>query len=249
MARALGAGGITVLFEGVRALDEVTFTLSEGDLLGLIGPNGAGKTTLLNVLTGFVGPDIGSVRLGDDDISRLSPAKRARLGIARTFQTTHTFSTLTVSENAEVGAVCMGLSRAAAAQRAREILQLLGLKHRADTLARHLPYGEGRKLVIGRALSTMPRFLLLDEPAAGLDEAETDELLSLIVGVRDRTGCGVLIVEHDMRLVMNLCDRLHVLDYGRTLKIGTPQDVVEDRAVIEAYLGQEVTASEQATGA
>ena len=233
------ARGVTVEFEGVVAVDQVDCELNERELLGLIGPNGAGKTTLLNVLTGFQRPTEGAVFLGEAEVTNWPPHRLARQGIVRTFQTTHYFGELTTLENVEVGSVALGLSRRHAAREAEKILRLLGIEKRKDVLAKYLPYGEGRKLAVGRAIATSPRFLLLDEPAAGLNEVESAELGNLIAGVRDEIGCGVLIIEHDMRLILSRCDRIQVLDHGKTLAVGSPKEIRTDSGVISAYLGAE----------
>jgi branched-chain amino acid transport system ATP-binding protein len=233
----LEAHGVRVHFEGVKALDGVDFTLEQGELLGLIGPNGAGKTTLVNVLSGFQRPTSGSVSLLGKDVTGWSPSRLARQGLGRTFQNLRLFGGLTVFENAELGALGVGLGRTDARERAWEVLDSLGLAERHGLPARALPQGEERKLGIARALATRPRFLLLDEPAAGLDEEESDRLLETIAGIRKQLGCGVLVIEHDMRLIMQLCKRIQVLDYGKTIAVGTPVEVRSNEAVVRAYLG------------
>jgi branched-chain amino acid transport system ATP-binding protein len=228
---------LTKDFVGLRALDSVSLRLGQGEILGLIGPNGSGKTTFINVVTGFLKPSSGQVLLGDIDITSWSPHKIARLGLARTFQTLKLFLGLTVFENVEVAAVSAGMSRQQAKRRAYEVLEMLGALDIADSLAKALPYGQERYVEIARALAANPNILLLDEPAAGLNEAEGEDLLKTLSGIPQKIGCGMLIVDHDMRLIMRLCDRLHVLNYGHTIGEGTPEEVRINPAVIEAYLG------------
>jgi branched-chain amino acid transport system ATP-binding protein len=180
------------------------------------------------------------------DITHWPPHKIARLGLARTFQTIKLFKELTVLENVEVSAVSMGLPRGRARERAYQVLDSLGAVRLADTPAGALPYGEERRVEIARALATNPDFVLLDEPAAGLTEAESEELLQMLVSIPSQTGCGMLIIDHDMHLIMRLCDRLHVLNYGGTIDEGTPEQVRSNPAVIEAYLGTSTQESSNA---
>ena len=228
---------LRVYFEGVKAVDGVDIKLDQGEILGLIGPNGAGKTTLMNALSGFVPLKSGTVTLGEDTVTVWPPKRLARSGLARTFQNVRLFRGLTVSENVEVAAVGVGLGRREAKRRAAEVLEWVGLSPRAHLPTERLSFGEEQRVGIARAIATRPRFLLLDEPAAGLNEAEGDELVALISRIRESEGCGVLIIEHDMRLVMNLCDGIHVLDNGKTIATGSPDEVQKDDAVITAYLG------------
>ena len=237
--RGLSARGIAVHFAGVKAVDGVDLDLAEGQILGLIGPNGAGKTTFLNVLSGFQRPTSGTLHLDGTDVTGRPPSRLARDGVVRTFQNVRLFTRMTVEENIEAGASGGGAAPRAARQRARELLRRFGLADRADTMAGALPYGDERRLGIARALATGPRFLLLDEPAAGMNEAESDQLLETLRSVNAQDGCGLLVVEHDMRLMLRLCRDMHVLDYGQTLAVGTPDEIRRDRRVLEAYLGAE----------
>jgi branched-chain amino acid transport system ATP-binding protein len=237
-AETLQARGVEVHFEGLAALAGVDLELRRGEILGLIGPNGAGKTTLVNVLSGFQRPTRGSVSMGDTAVTRLTPNQLAVRGIARTFQSVRIFGGLTVLENVEMGAVGVGASRRAARRLAWELLDFLDLRELAHQPANSLPHGHERRIGLLRTLAARPVFLLLDEPAAGLDEAESDDLVGAIGDIRRWFGCGVLVIEHDMRLIMRVCERIQVLDYGKVISIGTPDAVRKDRAVITAYLGK-----------
>jgi branched-chain amino acid transport system ATP-binding protein len=234
--------GIAVHFEGVKALDGVDMELRQGEILGLIGPNGAGKTTLVNALTGFQAPSAGTVTLSGKEVTDWPPHRRARAGLARTFQNGRSFPDLTVFENVEVGAVGLGVRRSEARSRARQALESVSLSARAEMVAGSLPSGEERRLQVARALAMRPQFLLLDEPAAGLNESESDELGTTISGLPERLGCGVLVIEHDMRVIMGICHRILVLDYGLAISLGTPEQVRADPAVIAAYLGTKADA-------
>jgi ABC-type branched-subunit amino acid transport system ATPase component len=234
----LVAEGIRVHFEGVRAVDGVDLTLERGQIMGLIGPNGAGKTTFLNAVSSFVELTAGKVVLGDLDVSGLSPERLAKQGLVRTFQDVATFPALTVYENIELGALGAGLSRRKARARVDELLDQLGLRALAKVPASALPHGEERRVGIARAVACSPRFLLLDEPAAGLDDAESLQLAETIAGIREQLGCGVLVVEHDMRIIFRVCERIQVLDYGKSLAVGSPDDIRQNKQVVAAYLGQ-----------
>ena len=229
--------GVSRSFEGVQALADVDLAIGRKEVVGLIGPNGAGKTTLVNVLTGFDFPTSGRVELEDGEITRWSPQRRGRAGLARTFQHGHAFAGLTVRENVEVAALGVGASGRAARERAARLLEALGLTRRADESAAALPHGDERKLGVARALATEPRYVLLDEPAAGLTEAEVPELVAVVRSVRDDHGAGVLLIDHNVPLIMEVCDRIQVLDQGRTLAEGTPEDVRANIDVANAYLG------------
>jgi len=233
----LEARAVTVRFGGLVAVDQVSVRLERGEILGLIGPNGAGKTTLVNVLSGFQRPLAGAIIAGERDCTGLPRHGFARAGIVRTFQAVRLFRGLTVSENVEVGYVAHGLGRAQARRRALDVLGELKLADKAHRSAAALSYGEERRVGLARALAADPRFLLLDEPAAGLAAAEADDLRALIVDIRSNYGCGVLVIEHNMALVMNLCDSIHVLDSGRTIATGTPAEIRSHAGVRRAYLG------------
>jgi branched-chain amino acid transport system ATP-binding protein len=237
MSAHLQARGVKVHFEGVKAVDGVDLHLAKGEILGLIGPNGAGKTTVVNALTGFAALTEGTVELAGDDVTGWSAHKLARAGLLRTFQNVRLFPKLTVLENVEVGGCGVGISRREARRQAADLLDDFGLGHRGSSRAHGLPHGEERRVGILRALASRPAVLLLDEPAAGLNEAESDELVATLRHARERFGCGLMVIEHDMRVIMSLCERVHVLDYGRTLSVGTPDEIRADAAVVTAYLG------------
>jgi branched-chain amino acid transport system ATP-binding protein len=237
-AELLEARGLKVHFGGVHAVDGVDLELSKGEILGLIGPNGAGKTTLVNALSGFQKPTAGRVLLNGDDVTGWSPDRLARRGLTRTFQSVRLFSGLTVLENIELGGVGVGMRRPAARRAARELLERLGLGGMADAFATGLPHGLERRLGILRALAAKPTFLLLDEPAAGLNEHESDELVGALMLIRDDFSCALVVIEHDMRVIMRLCERIQVLDYGKTISMGVPAQVRADPAVLTAYLGR-----------
>jgi branched-chain amino acid transport system ATP-binding protein len=237
-ADALSARAVTVRFGEIVALEAVSLDVSPGEILGLIGPNGAGKTTLLNVLSGFQRPTSGSVTIGGQDITNSSASRRAKYGLARTFQATRLFSALTVAENLEVYASTIHLRGSRARQLVTELLEAGGLTEFAAVRAGALPQGLERRVALMRSLALQPTHLLLDEPAAGLDDVETDELARLILDLAKQFGCGLVLVEHDMRLIMRVCHQIQVLNYGRTLCIGTPEEVSADPQVREAYLGK-----------
>jgi branched-chain amino acid transport system ATP-binding protein len=233
----LRAVGVSRSFEGVRALADVDLELARSEVVGLIGPNGAGKTTLVNLVTGFDFPTTGRVELEERDVTRWSPQRRGRAGLARTFQHGHAFKGLTVRENVEVAALGVGASSRDARTRAQRLLGALGLQSRADENAAALPHGDERKLGVARALATEPRFVLMDEPAAGLTEAEVPDLAAVVRSVRDDHGAGVLLIDHNVTLILDVCDRIHVLDQGRTLAEGTPDEIRKNIDVANAYLG------------
>lgn len=234
---------LQVHFGGVKAIDGVSLTLSQGEILGLIGPNGAGKSTLLNAVTGFQRPTGGMVSLDGRDVTGVAPQRLARRRLIRTFQAARLFPALSVAENVELGAVGVGGSRRSGLRTAREVLAWLGLEQLADRPAGAVPHGAQRRVCVARALAGRPRFLLLDEPAAGLNDAESIRLIDTIRSLAREFGCGVLLVEHDMRVVMGTCARLHVLDSGRTVAAGAPDEVARDPDVIAAYFGNEEVSS------
>jgi len=237
MLKQLQVERVCKSFVGLQALDDVSLSLSQGEILGLIGPNGSGKTTLINVISGLLTATSGKVLIGEAEITNLPAHQIARSGIARTFQTIRLFRELTVIENAEVAAVGVGASRREARQRALAALDEIGLIPYTDFLASTLPYGLEKRLEVARALAMKPTFLLLDEPGAGLNEEESDDLLNVLERIREQYNLGMLVVEHDMRLIMRLCDRLHMLQSGKTIGEGTPTEIRANPIVIEAYLG------------
>jgi ABC-type branched-subunit amino acid transport system ATPase component len=216
----------------LHALSDVSLGVGAGNVLGLIGPNGSGKTTLLNVLSGIFPPDAGRVRFLGRDIAGSTPHHIARAGIARTFQNIRLFHDLTVREHIEVAAIDPGSADV------HDVVSWLGLEPVLEELGGNLAYGVQRRVEIARAAVRRPALLLLDEPAAGMNEAESDELLRDILAIRDRLRCCVVVVDHDLRLIMQLCERIHVLNEGRTVAEGEPQEVAVDPAVVEAYLGR-----------
>jgi branched-chain amino acid transport system ATP-binding protein len=233
-------------FEGVRALQDVSLEVHRHEVVGLIGPNGAGKSTLVNVLSGFDRPDAGTVELGGRDITSWSPHRRGRQGLARTFQHSHAFRSLSVRENVEVSALGVGAGPREARRRADELLALLGLDGYEDAPAAALAHGDERRLGVARALATRPAFVLMDEPAAGLPEAEVPAFAAVVRGVRDEHDAGVLLIDHNMALIMDVCDRVYVLDQGRSLAEGTPAEVRANLDVAAAYLGESAVHGEEA---
>ena len=232
------AAAVSRSFAGVHALDDVTLELQRHEVVGLIGPNGAGKTTLVNVMTGFDRPTSGRVELDSQDVTRWSAHRRGRAGLARTFQHSHAFRSLSVRENVEVAALGSGAGSGKANRRATELLELLGLLDAAETSAASLPHGDERRLGVARALATEPRYVLMDEPAAGLPEAEVPDFAAVVRSVRDDHGAGVLLIDHNMALIMEVCDRIQVLDQGTTLAEGAPDEIRSNIDVAAAYLGE-----------
>jgi len=246
------ARGVTKRFGGLTAVNRVDFTL-DGGIASIIGPNGAGKTTLFNVFTGLYTPDAGAVTWQGRSLVGLRPDQITALGICRTFQNIRLFGNMTAIENVLIGMharVPLGLRDVLARgrrfqeverglwQRAAELLDRVGLRASANEIARNLPYGDQRRLEIARALAARPRLLLLDEPAAGLNDRETQDLMQTIHDVRDRFDIAILLIEHNMELVMGICERILVLNFGKTIAQGTPEQVRADPVVIEAYLGE-----------
>jgi branched-chain amino acid transport system ATP-binding protein len=240
----LRATGISRSFAGVRALQDVTVEVGRHEVVGLIGPNGAGKSTLVNLISGFDLPDEGVVELEGRDVTRWRPDRRGRAGIARTFQHSRSFGNLTVRENVEVAAIGVGAGSREARRRATELLGLLGLDRSEHAPAASLPHGDERRLGVARALATEPRFVLMDEPAAGLPEAEVPRFADVIRTVRDDHDAGVLLIDHNMALIMDVCNRIQVLDQGRTLAAGAPAEIRANVDVAAAYLGESVIADE-----
>jgi branched-chain amino acid transport system ATP-binding protein len=225
-------------FEGVHALTDVTLEVRRHEVVGLIGPNGAGKSTLVNVLTGFDKPDVGTVELAGREITRWSAPRRARAGLARTFQHSRSFGGLSVRENVEVAALGAGAGSRDARQRADRLLELLSLAEVEEQQAAALSHGDERRLGVARVLAIEPSFVLMDEPAAGLPEAEVPEFAEVVRSLRDDHETGVLLIDHNMALVMGVCDWIHVLDQGRTLAAGAPQEIRGNLDVAAAYLGE-----------
>lgn len=250
----LEAKGLTRRFSGLVAVNQVSFTVNEGEIFGLIGPNGAGKTTLFNLVTGLTHPSSGQMLYRGEEISKLRPHQIAKKGIARTFQNIRLFANLSALENVMIAqhihtksglfTGVLGLPPAPHEEQktrssAFELLKLVGLNDRADEKAANFPYGDQRRLEIARALALKPQILLLDEPAAGMNLNEKQQLSHFIRQIRDQFNLTILLIEHHVPLVMGLCDRIAVLNFGQLIALGHPADVKSDRAVIEAYLGTE----------
>ncbi len=245
---------VTIRFGGLTAVDSVDMKIEEGTIRALIGPNGAGKSTIFNLITGIYPPSSGEIRFRGTPINGCKPHLITELGIARTFQNIRLFSEMTVLDNVKIGRHCrtkagflgallrgpgVKAEERAITEESMEALKILELDHKADELAKNLPYGEQRRLEIARAMASNPKLILLDEPAAGMNPQEKQTLMSMIRKIQDK-GLTIFLVEHDMKFVMNLSDRIMVLDYGRKIAAGSPAEIKSNPAVIAAYLGKEV---------
>lgn len=231
----LEANSVVMKFKGVTALAGVDIDIKKGEIVGLIGPNGSGKTTLLNVISGVFVPNSGGFRMGSRQWSSISLRDAARLGIRRTFQNIRLFPSLTVQETVEVAAA--QLDHGDRRENAWRALNELGFTQHCGRIASELSYGMQRRLEIARAIAGKLEFMLLDEPTAGLNHEESQELVGVIQGIRERRGCGIVLIDHDLNVIMNVCDRVVVLGEGKVLASGTPREVRENPAVISAYLG------------
>jgi len=248
--------GLTKHFGGIRAVDGVDLLLGEGDLVGLIGPNGSGKTTVFNLVTGIYRPDAGSMALEGENLVGIQPHRINRLGIARTFQNIRLFRNLTVMDNVRIAhhahleygplaALCRTgryyNGEKELHDKVEGFLSIFSLQNRKYEMAGNLSYGDQRKLEIARALASEPRVLLLDEPGAGMNPYEVGRLMEFILAIRERFRLSILLIEHQMRLVMGICERIAVMDFGQVIARGFPAEIRENRKVIEAYLGEDVT--------
>ncbi len=246
--------GLGIQFGGLKAVDEFNFEIDNNQLYGLIGPNGAGKTTVFNLLTGVYTPTSGKIVLDGQSINKKSPTQITQMGVARTFQNIRLFKDMSVIDNVKVGLHHSHKYSLAASifhtpsyikgemameEEARSLLRVFGLEQFADVKASNLPYGKQRQLEIARALATSPRLLLLDEPAAGMNPTETEELMKTIKTVREKFSVAILLIEHDMKLVMGICEKICVLNFGTVLAFGTPDEIKNNPKVIEAYLGSD----------
>ncbi len=228
---------LSVQFSGLMALDQLSLRLAEGEILGLIGPNGSGKTTCVNAITGQVPIARGQISLKGQSLSGLTPREIALAGVMRSFQIVRLFDDLSVQENVEISTLVRGTRRLEAHKKSRSLLEMFGLWDRAEDLAGDLSYGQKRRVEIARALIANPHFLLLDEPAAGMNEQESADLMTLLSDLPKAYGLGLLIIDHDMHLITQLCHRVHVIASGQTIAEGSAAEVIQDPAVISAYLG------------
>lgn len=250
----LSTENLGITFGGLKAVSEVNLNVYKNEIVGLIGPNGAGKTTVFNMLTGVYEPTEGRILLNGTVINGKKPHDIVSMGIARTFQNIRLFKSLTVAENVAVAfnkdlktSIVSSIFRTGkfykeekkVYEKALNILKIFSLEEYANEKADNLPYGKQRKLEIARAMATSPQLLLLDEPAAGMNDTETAELMQTIATIREKFNISILLIEHDMNLVLGICEKLNVLEYGRMLASGNPQDVIKDEKVIRAYLGDE----------
>lgn len=251
--KVLEVSGLGIDFGGLTAVNDLDMTIYQGEIYGLIGPNGAGKTTVFNMLTKVYQPSRGSIKLCGQDMAKLNPVTANIAGVARTFQNIRLFDKLTVLDNVKVGmhnSIHYGLfssilrlpsyykEEKRADEKAMSLLAILGLDQFADVEAGNLPYGAQRRLEIARALATEPKLLLLDEPAAGMNPQETEELMAMIRKVRDHFHISILLIEHDMKLVMGICERITVLNFGQLLAQGLPAEIQSNKEVIKAYIGE-----------
>ncbi len=225
-------------FGGLAAVNDVSFRVRQNEIFGLIGPNGSGKTTLFNLISNFHRPDSGTVHFNGQDITGMKPHRICKAGIGRTFQVVKPLGRMTVLDNVVAAAFSKTSSKKKAVDLAMDMLALCGLTHRKDVLASRLSIGERKRLEITRAMATQPKLLLLDETAAGLNPSELEEAILLIKKIREK-GISIIIVEHIMRVIMTISDRIHAINFGQTIAEGTPQEVADDPDVIEAYLGED----------
>ncbi|AEG60537.1 ABC transporter ATP-binding protein [Desulforamulus ruminis] len=252
----LSVNNLSISFGGLKAVSDMNLELNKNDLGGLIGPNGAGKTTAFNMLTGVYLPTSGDITLEGKSLVGLKPYQINHQGVARTFQNIRLFGDLTVIDNLKIAyhshakygllsAICrlpvFFAGEREMYEKSMDLLKIFNLDSKHDELAKNLPYGEQRRLEIARAMATQPRLLLLDEPAAGMNPQETHELMELIRWIRNEFDLTILLIEHDMSLVMGVCEKIHVLDYGQIIAVGTPDEIKNNRRVIEAYLGEEAS--------